>query len=173
MAIDIDRKLLELPRLTTTQLRQRYLDIFGEPAHSNNKTWLIKRMAWRLQAMHEGDLSDRARQRAAALARDADLRLASPRRGQPLANAMPLQQEQAKASSPSPTAMDPRLPPPGSWLTRSYKGQTIDVKVLAQGFQYQGRVFSSLSALAKDITGSHCSGFGFFNLGRRTQGGQQ
>ena len=69
--------------------------------------------------------------------------------------------------------MDPRLPPPGSWLTRSYKGQTIEVKVLSQGFQYQGRVFSSLSALAKEITGSHCSGFWFFNLGRHAQGGNQ
>ena len=73
----------------------------------------------------------------------------------------------------SPRPRDPRLPPPGSWLTRSYKGRTIEVKVLSQGFQYQGRVFSSLSALAKEITGSHCSGFWFFNLDRRTQGGKQ
>ena len=80
--------------------------------------------------------------------------------------------EQAKASFRSRTATDPRLPPPGSWLTRSYKGQTIEVKVLSQGFQYQGRIFSSLSALAKEITGSHCSGFWFFHLGRHAKGGQ-
>ena len=79
MTMDIDREWLQLQRLTTAQLRQRYLDIFGEAAHSHNKTWLLKRIAWRLQAMNEGDLSDRARQRAAELACDADLRLAPPR----------------------------------------------------------------------------------------------
>jgi Protein of unknown function (DUF2924) len=172
MAIDIDRQLLELQRLTTVQLRQRFLEIFGEAPRSHNKTWLLKRIVWRLQATVEGDLSDRARQRAAELARDADLRLSSPR-SKPAPLAMSLPKEQAKVSSPGPTSMDPRLPPPGSWLTRSYKGQTIEVKVLSQGFQYQGRVFSSLSALAKEITGSHCSGFWFFNLGRPTQGGEQ
>jgi hypothetical protein len=153
------------------QLRQRYLDIVGEAAHSHNKTWLLKRLAWRLQTLAEGDLSDRARQRAAELARDADLRLAPPRSQSGPTSAL-LPKEQAKASSKSATSRDARLPPPGSWLSRSYKGQTIQVKVLAQGFQYQGRVFSSLSALAKEITGSHCSGFCFFHLGRHAQGGQ-
>ena len=86
--------------------------------------------------------------------------------------ATPLAKEQAKASFPSLTSKDPRLPPPGSWLTRSYKGHTIDVKVLSQGFQYQDRIFASLSALASEITGSHCSGFRFFHLGRHAKGGQ-
>jgi len=173
MARDIDRELVQLQRLTTAQLRQRFLEIFGEPAGSHHKTWLIKRIAWRLQAIAEGDLSDRARQRAAELARDADLRLAPPRRSDPLPGAAPHDKEQAKVTLEPATAADPRLPPPGSLLTRSYKGQTIQVKVLSQGYQYQGRVFSSLSALAKEITGSHCSGFWFFKLGRRTQGGKQ
>jgi hypothetical protein len=171
MATDIDREWLRLHRLTSVQLRQRYLDILGEPAHSHNKTWLIKRLVWRWQALAEGDLSDRARQRAAELARDADLRLAAPR-SQPRPTSALLPKEQAKVSSQSATSRDARLPPAGSWLTRSYKGQTIHVQVLAQGFQYQGSVFSSLSALAKEITGSHCSGFWFFQLGRRAQGGQ-
>ena len=173
MTMDIGRQVLELQRWTTMQLRQRYLEIFGEAAHSHNKTWLLKRIAWRLQAMIEGDLSDRARQRAAELARDADLRLAPPRRGNRVPSAALHHKEQAKLPCEPATAADPRLPPPGSLLTRSYKGHTIEVKVLSQGFQYQGRVFSSLSALAKEITGSHCSGFWFFNLGRRTPGGKQ
>ena len=80
MTMDIDRQWLALERWTTQELRQRYLDIFGEAARSHNKTWLRKRIIWRLQALAEGDLSERARQRAAELARDADLRLSSPRR---------------------------------------------------------------------------------------------
>ena len=171
MTMDIDRQGLALERWTTPELRQRYLDLFGEAARSHNKTWLRQRIIWRLQAMAEGDLSERARQRAAELARDADLRLSAPRR-QAVPMAMPLPTAQAKASSPPLTSRDPRLPPPGSWLTRSYKGHTIQVQVLSQGFQYQGRVFSSLSALAKEITGSHCNGFWFFQLGRHAKGGQ-
>ena len=101
MTMDIDRQWLALERWTTQELRQRYLDMFGEAARSHNKTWLRKRIIWRLQALAEGDLSERARQRAAELARDADLRLSSPRR-QAVPMATPLAKEQAKASFPFP-----------------------------------------------------------------------
>jgi hypothetical protein len=53
----------------------------GEIRSEVNKSWLIKRIAWRLQALAEGDLSERARQRAKELANDADLRLSPPKSG--------------------------------------------------------------------------------------------
>ena len=59
---------------------------------------------------------------------------------------------------------DDRLPPPGSVLTRKYKGGSVQVKVLADGFEYAGQVYGSLSAVAKAVTGSHCNGFLFFRL---------
>ena len=59
---------------------------------------------------------------------------------------------------------DPRLPPPGSVLARKYRGQTLQVRVLADGFEFEGAVYPSLSATAKAITGSHCNGFLFFRL---------
>jgi hypothetical protein len=55
-------------------------------------------------------------------------------------------------------------------LTRKYKGGTVQVKVLAQGFEYAGALYSSLSAVAKAVTGSHCNGFLFFGL---TKGGDK
>ena len=58
--------------------------------------------------------------------------------------------------------IDPRLPPPGTILTRPYKGQLLQVQVLTEGFAYAGRVYASLSAVAKAITGSHTNGFLFF-----------
>jgi hypothetical protein len=60
---------------------------------------------------------------------------------------------------------DGRLPPPGTVITRRYKGAVLQVQVLAEGFEYAGEVFTSLSAVAKEITGSHCNGFHFFRLG--------
>ncbi len=52
-------------------------------------------------------------------------------------------------------------------ITRLYKGSHLEVKVLAHGFEYQGTVYRSLSAVAKAITGSHCSGYCFFRLRNR------
>lgn len=106
-----------------------------------------------LQALAEGDLSQRARERAQELANDADLRLSPP-------------QGQAIGKSPGgvPLRRDPRLPMPGSILTRPYKGSTLQVKVLADAFQYEGQTYKSLSAVVKAITGSHANGFLFFGL---------
>src|SRR5947207_10334213 len=68
-----------LQRLTMQELRVRYTELFGETTSAKNRAWLLRRVAWRLQALAEGDLSERARQRAAELASDADLRTTVPR----------------------------------------------------------------------------------------------
>ncbi len=59
---------------------------------------------------------------------------------------------------------DHRLPVPGTVITRTYKGRTLQVKVVTDGFEYEGERFKSLSGLAKKITGSHCNGYQFFGL---------
>src|SRR5262249_56668165 len=61
-------------------------------------------------------------------------------------------------------------PPPGTVLTRVYKGAVLEVQVLAQGFAYQGTVYRSLSAVAKAVTHSHCSGRAFFRIARNGDG---
>ena len=155
MELNIVNEVATLQRLSVGQLRQRFAELFGETTKASNRTWLIKRIIWRLQALAEGDLSERARRRAAELARDADLRLNPP---QSQANATPPSPQPASIAAP----LDQRLPPPGAILTRPYKGQLVQVQVLTEGFAYGGRVYPSLSAVAKAITGSHCNGFLFF-----------
>ena len=56
---------------------------------------------------------------------------------------------------------------PGTLLVRRYRGQTLQVKVLQQGFEYEGQVFNSLTSLTEKITGCHWNGFQFFGLHRR------
>jgi hypothetical protein len=73
MTLNLARAVAALERLGVAALRRRFAELFGEPTRAGNKTWLVKRLAWRLQALAEGDLSERARQRAAELAQDADL----------------------------------------------------------------------------------------------------
>ncbi len=172
--MDLAHDLATLPQLTVAQLRKRYAALFGEPTNARHKVWLCKRIAWRLQASAAGDLSERARQRAALLADDANLRLNPPKPGTTasvtaatpaLADAAPSQTPpENPPARPAPGQPDPRLPPPGSVLTRLYKGQELQVTVLPCGFAYQGQAYPSLSALAKVISGSHCNGFHFFGL---------
>jgi hypothetical protein len=153
--VNIVQEVAALERLSVGQLRQRFAELFGEATQASNRTWLIKRIAWRMQALAEGDLSERARRRAAELARDADLRLNPPRSKTTATTATP-------EPVPMPAPVDPRLPAPGTILTRPYKGQLVQVQVLTDGFAYAGRVYPSLSAVAKAITGSHCNGYLFF-----------
>jgi hypothetical protein len=110
-----------------------------------------------MQALAEGDLSDRARARAAELARDGDLRLTAPKE-QP--------EVERTAATPIAAVLDPRLPGVGTVLTRRYKGGEVRVKVAADGFEYAGDRYGSLSAVAKAVTGTHTNGFLFFRLTR-------
>jgi len=150
------KELAALERMTAADLRDKYVEVFGEPAASGNRAWLARRVGWRMQALAEGDLSDRARARAAELARDADLRLTAPKE-QPTA---------PTAAAPIAAVLDPRLPGVGTVLTRRYKGAEVRVKVAADGFEYAGDRYGSLSAVAKAVTGTHTNGFLFFRLTR-------
>ncbi len=135
---------------TVTQLKVKYRELFGDESRSNHKQFLVRRVAWRLQAIAEGDLSERARQRALTLAQEADLRLTAPR-------------SQPSASTGLPRRYrDPRLPPPGTVLTRNFQGKTLTVHILEEGFRYEDHVYRSLSAVARQISGTQWNGFLFF-----------
>jgi hypothetical protein len=158
MELNVHKEVAAMQRQGAKQLRGRYAEVFGETTTANNKTWLIRRIAWRLQALAEGDLTERACRRAEELGNDADLRMNPPR---------PKAADIARAAS-SPAAVlpfrDGRLPPVGSVLVRKYRGQTLQVRVRADGFEFEGAVYPSLSAVAKAITGSHCNGYLFFRI---------
>ncbi|MCG6158326.1 DUF2924 domain-containing protein [Rubinisphaera margarita] len=159
MKVDVEFELARLRQLTTKQLKEKYEDVFREACRSNHRTWLIKRIIWRMQANAYGDISERARQRAFEIANDADLRVMAPKSTQPSRHA-----PTKVCTSKIETNHDPRVPLPGTTITREYKGQTLQVTVLADGFLYAGEVYKSLSAVAKAITGSHGNGFLFFRL---------
>ena len=59
---------------------------------------------------------------------------------------------------------DGRLPLPGTMLSRQWKGQTILVEVLAEGFRFDNRYYTSLSAIASAVTGTRWNGLAFFGL---------
>ena len=159
MALNIGKEVSAMERMTVDELREKYAEAFGEATNGRHKQWLVKRIAWRLQANEEGDLSDRARQRTEDLANDADLRLKAP----PQKKNSPAPRGR-KVESTITRPHDSRIPMPGTILTREYKGKTVQVTVLPNGFDFEGEIYPSLSAAAKAITGSHTSGFLFFRL---------
>jgi hypothetical protein len=154
--MNVAQEVATLEAMTVAELRIRYGQVFKEETRVGNKTWLVRRIAWRLQALAEGDLSERSRRRAAELANHADLRMIPPRSSHAI--------QTTHASSARLEEPDPRLPPPGQILRRLYKGRVRHVRILSQGFEFEGAVYRSLSGVAKAITGSHTNGFLFFRL---------
>ncbi len=154
MKLNIDHEVAALEQMTVGQLQQRYVEVFNEPVRSRRKQYLIRRIAWRLQADAEGGLTERALRRAEELANIADVRVTPPRAAT----------GRAASATPPTSAADRRLPPAGTAITRRYKGRLVSVIVLPDGFEYDGEQYKSLSAVAKAITGSHMNGFRFFNI---------
>jgi hypothetical protein len=157
-ASEIGHELDKLGAMTIGQLQEHYVLVLGERTNAGHKASLVKRIAWRLQAMAEGGLSQRAKQRAEELARDADLRLLPPS-----ATDRHIRRLTGRIDD---EARDPRLPRAGSTLVRRYKGLTLEVIIEANGFRFEGELYRSLSAVARAITRSHVNGFQFFRLGR-------
>jgi hypothetical protein len=160
MRQDVRRQIATLEKMTVVQLRERHLELFGEENRASNRQYLFRRIAWRLQTLAEGDLSERARQRAAELARDADLRQTPP----PGLTVPAAAGDLPRVSGRIESGRDERLPVPGTVLTRVYKGVEYRVTVLSPGFDYEGEMYRSLTAITHKITGCHWNGYYFFNL---------
>ena len=149
----IPAQIAKLQTLKVDELRVEYERVFGEQARSRNKTWLWRRVAWRIQELAYGGLSERAKRRLEELMPDAELALRTP----------PGRLQQTRDDAVHQTR-DPRLPRPGTVLLKTYKGQRVVVEVLHDGFSYEGQVFRSLSSVARAITGTQWNGWAFFGL---------
>jgi hypothetical protein len=138
------RSIEELASSKIPALKKRYRELFGEESKSSNKQFLFRRIAFRLQANAEGDLSERARRRIGDIADDRDIRVRAPKEF--VARPEPGFGSVDRKGPPK----DCRLPGPGTVLTRRLGDRQIVVKVLAEGFEYESRRYRSLSAIARE-----------------------
>ena len=151
----------ELPQSKVAALQKRYRELFGEESQSSNKQFLYRRICWRLQANAEGDLSERARYRAVEIADDRDLRMRAPKE-------FVIRPDSAfQGVNRTQPPKDGRLPGAGTVLTRRIGDRQIVVKVLKEGFEYESRCYRSLSAIAREVTGTRWNGLLFFGLTER------
>ncbi|MGO1069682.1 DUF2924 domain-containing protein [Lysobacter sp. CA199] len=137
----IAAQVAALPSLPWIELKTRWLKHFGAPPGVNNRRYVIRRLADRLQ-------EDAYRASGHPLVEDNAKRVA---------RLLETGKITRRANAPAPT--------PGAVLTRLYEGRLHRVTVLADGgFDYEGRRFGSLSKIARDITGTRWSGPAFFGL---------
>ncbi|WP_434345593.1 DUF2924 domain-containing protein [Myxococcus virescens] len=157
---DVPQQLAALASMSVPDLAAKYLELYGEPTRSRNRDYLKKRLAFRIQELAEGGLSARA------VARISEL-------GDKLPERWRMRQvEETKPATPPPLppapapvdGRDARLPPPGTVLTRVFKGAQHRVTVREEGIEYDGQLHRSLSSVAKLITGTAWNGFTFFGL---------
>jgi hypothetical protein len=161
-AAEVCRQLAALDKMTTGELAERYREVFGFPTKTRHKAYLRKRVAWRIQELAEGGLSERALARIEELAPLAPVRWRDP---QPSGNGIAM----AVGAPTPPKPRDPRLPAAGTVLVRVHKGAEHRVTVLEDGFEYGCDRFRTLSQVARQISGTPWNGFLFFGLQRRTR----
>ena len=149
-------QIMALKEMPVADLQKKYEELFdGKKTASNNRTYLWRRIAYRLQEIESGSLSSEGRAKIEELIKEYD----------PINNsALRSDSSSGEGACAKVKARDSRLPIPGTIITKEYKGTVLQVKVLEKGFEYNGKFFKSLTGLAKEITGLHWSGYNFFNL---------
>lgn len=159
---ELKGELALLRVMKTSELLVKYSEVFGETSPSRHRNRLIRRIAWRIQALAEGDLSERARRRAEEIANDADLRIRMP---SAKFAALDDETRETVVMGFMPSPPEPgQLPMPGALITKEYHGRQLRVLVLDDGFEFEGQRFGSLSAVARHITGTQWNGNRFFGI---------
>jgi hypothetical protein len=140
-------RLAALKAMSVNDLRAEWQVLFDTPAPNNSRTFLEGRLAYRIQELTYGG-PDRETRRMLDLLAD-EVEGALTRKSQ---------------------IADPRNPVTGTKLIRDWDGTEHTVTVLKDGFDWGGRRYKSLSAIARAITGTQWNGYRFFGLRERKRG---
>lgn len=158
----LGQELAELDGMNLKALQTRYCELMGQEPRSKNLLFLRKKLAWRIQERMEGGLSLRTQALIAELAP----------KELPVKEGWGGKAKEDRTLSTQQKARDPRLPAPGEVLVREHRGFAHEVEMLEAGFRYRGRDYQSLSAIAREITGTAWNGFLFFGLTKEKFRGQ-
>ena len=149
------RQIADLDTLPAGQLEARWRALFGSDPPACQRRFLVKRLAYRLQELAYGGLSEAARARIEEIAQEVGM------------------DEEASLSGRGRRAAQRKseLPVAGTRLVRMWDDRRYEVTVTATGFEFEGRPYRSLSAIANAITGGHWNGRVFFGLGTAAKEG--
>jgi hypothetical protein len=134
-------RLAALKMMSVNELKAEWSRLFGAHAPNNSRPFLELRLAYRMQELAYGGLSKTTVRILDSLA-----------------------DEYRGLAVRKPILIDPRKPIAGTKLIREWAGVEHTVTVLRDGFEYEGRRYKSLSAIARAITGTRWNGWRFFGL---------
>ena len=140
-------RLAALKAMSVKDLKAKWQELFDAPAPNNSRNFLEGRLAYRIQELTYGGPDKQTRRLLDLLADEVEGTLT--RKAQ---------------------IADPRNPVVGTKLIREWNGVAHTVTVLREGFDWDGRRYKSLSAVARGITGTRWNGYRFFGLRAATRG---
>ncbi len=141
------KQITDLEGLGRPELKERWRSLFGTEPPSYSRDLLIGRLAYRIQELAYGGLSEdvKARLDACLPADGIDTEFHEADR---------VKRRQRKNG----------MPVAGTRLIREWQGRRYEVTVVQGGFEFEGRRYRSLTAVTKAITGTHWNGPAFFGL---------
>lgn len=145
----IPARIAALSQQPISDLKRQWRDLFEDTPPPFSRANLEHRLAYRIQELAYGGPDTGTRRILDALADEANGRASRKR-----------------------SVLDPRNPIAGTKLLREWDGIEHSVTVLNSGFEWQGRPYKSLSAVAYAITGTRWNGYRFFGLQARKRGAQ-
>ena len=140
-------RLAALKAMSVKELKAEWQTLFDTPAPNNSRTFLENRLAYRIQELTYGGPDKQTRRLLDLLADEVEGTLT--RKAQ---------------------IADPRNPVVGTKLIREWDGVAHTVTVLKDGFEWDGKRYKSLSAVARSIAGTRWNGYRFFGLRERKRG---
>ncbi len=144
-------EIMSLKNAPLEAIKAKYAALYGQDGpSSSNKVFLWRKIAYRLQELEYGGLPDDTKNRINELIKRYD----------PVNNNT--LRPKKNPGNEGKNGRDKRLPIPGAIIRKEYKDQLIEVKVLENGFEYQGKAYKTLSSVATAVTGDHVNGYTFF-----------
>ncbi len=148
-------EIASLASMTISQLHQKYLSVYGYQTKNRNAATVRKRIAYRLKDRAAGGMSGRLSRMLSQVEQE---------------DPGSFRETKAMATEPiTEYTDDPRLPPIGGYLVKEFHGKRYRAKVLADGFELDGKVYKSLSAMAKVISGVRWNPAVFWGLKPRRE----
>jgi hypothetical protein len=141
----LEAEIASLPDLGLGELRARWLKLYGARAPKFfRRGLLVRAVAYQMQVKAYGGLSPATKRRLREIA------------------------EAVRNGDEDDLFSAPRIKP-GTQLLRVWRDETHRVGVLPDGFEWKGAKYGSLSAIAREITGTNWNGYAFFGLKRRSR----
>ena len=143
------RQLTALKKMTRGELDDKWRDLYGTEPPDFSRKFIQKRLAYRIQELFYGGLSQGAKNKLARLAKNDPVAM--------------LQEKNTTVKAPNETGKICA----GTRFVREWNDKKYEVTAKEKGFEYNGKLYRSLSAIATEITGARWSGNLFFGLRKR------